>query len=209
MRHAQGLDTISQVTSNSDLNEHDAQNLYQLFILLYVDDTVLCSESKKNFQTLLNAMSEYCTRWNIFVNIKKTKVVVFSRGKIRKKPQFVFNCTNVDVVYDMPYLGVTFNYNNRYTIAQKALYDKANRAMFALLRRSRQLALPIDLQIELFDKMIVPILLYGCEIWRFNYSEMATKLQLKYYRIELKVKKKLTPKVLIYGKLGKFPLEVY
>ena len=39
--------------------------------------------------------------------------------------------------------------------------------MFALLRRSRQLDLPIDLQLELFDSLIMPILLYGCEIWAF------------------------------------------
>ena len=37
--------------------------------------------------------------------------------------------------------------------------------MFSLLRRSRQLDLPLDIQVELFDTLIMPILTYGCEVW--------------------------------------------
>jgi hypothetical protein len=33
------------------------------------------------------------------------------------------------------------------------------------LKKSRKLNLPIDLQIELFDTMVAPVLLYGCEVW--------------------------------------------
>ena len=28
--------------------------------------------------------------------------------------------------------------------------------------------LPLDLQLQLFDQLILPILLYGCEIWGFE-----------------------------------------
>ena len=37
--------------------------------------------------------------------------------------------------------------------------------MFALHRKIRVLNLPIEMQIDLFNKLIKPILLYGCEIW--------------------------------------------
>ena len=39
------------------------------------------------------------------------------------------------------------------------------KAMFTLFRKARILRLPVDTTLELFDKTIVPILLYGVEIW--------------------------------------------
>ena len=40
--------------------------------------------------------------------------------------------------------------------------------MYSLIKKSRSLLLPIDLQIELFDKLVKPILLYGSEVWGFG-----------------------------------------
>ncbi len=37
--------------------------------------------------------------------------------------------------------------------------------MYALIGKCRKLGFPIDLQLELFDRMIVPIMVYGCEVW--------------------------------------------
>ena len=41
------------------------------------------------------------------------------------------------------------------------------------------LKLPLDLQIELFDSLVLPILLYGCEIWGFESSKILEKPHLK------------------------------
>ena len=45
--------------------------------------------------------------------------MIFSRGKIRKMPKFNFNEETVDVVWDYKYLGVKFNYNNKFKKAQQ------------------------------------------------------------------------------------------
>ena len=42
---------------------------------------------------------------------------------------------------------------------------QARKAMFILFSKARILRLPVDITLELFDKTIVPILLYGVEIW--------------------------------------------
>lgn len=52
--------------------------------------------------------------------------------------------------------------------------------MFSLLRKIRILNLPLEIQIQLFDKMIKPILLYGCEIWGFGNLELLESVQLKF-----------------------------
>ena len=46
--------------------------------------------------------------------------------------------------------------------------DKATKAMFALLSKGRRLKLPIVIMLDLFDKTVVPVLLYGCEVWGYE-----------------------------------------
>ena len=79
--------------------------------------------------------------------------------------------------------------------------------MFALLRRSRQLDLPIDLQLELFDFLIMPILLYGCEIWGFENITMIEKIHLKYIKYILGLKQS-TPTCMVLGETGRYPLSI-
>lgn len=64
-----------------------------MFTLLYADDTVLTAESKENFHLLLDAvyeycsrwkLKEYCSRWKLKVNVYKSKVLIFSDGRLPK-----------------------------------------------------------------------------------------------------------------------------
>ena len=50
---------------------------------------------------------------------------------------------------------------------KKHIVAQAEKSMFFVLKRSREIELTIDLQLELFDSLVVPILhvLSGCEIW--------------------------------------------
>ena len=43
-------------------------DLFQKFMLLFADDTILLSDSLSELQILLNKLSSYCKKWNIFVN---------------------------------------------------------------------------------------------------------------------------------------------
>ena len=47
------------------------------------------------------------------MNTSKTKIVIFSRGKVRRYPYIVFGSDKLDVVDEYVYLGVTFNYNGK------------------------------------------------------------------------------------------------
>ncbi len=79
--------------------------------------------------------------------------------------------------------------------------------MYALIGKCRKLGLPIDLQLELSDRMIVPIMLYGCEVWRpENYIE-TKKLHFKFLKLILWVHGRTTNNIL-YGELGRFSLEI-
>ena len=60
--------------------------------------------------------------------------------------------------------------------------------------------LPLDIQVELFDKLIVPILFHGCEVWCPIKTNLASKQRLRFYMIILKLGKP-TPTGMVYGEL--------
>ena len=54
--------------------------------LMYADDLVLMSLSAQGPQQQLDSLNEYCKKWELCVNIKKTKVVsIFGQGKSKEK----------------------------------------------------------------------------------------------------------------------------
>ena len=144
-------------------------NVYlRLFSLLYADDTVILAESEKDLQTSLDAIFHYCNIWSLKVNIDKTKVVIFSRGKIRNIPLFNYGNVDLEVVDDYTYLETILNYNNHFSKAQNKQVNQARKAMFSLKMKSQRLNLPVDIELNLFDQIISPILLCGSEIWGFE-----------------------------------------
>jgi hypothetical protein len=46
-------------------------------LILFADDTVLFGKTPEILQHLLDKLFIYCRKWNIEVNIDKTKVIVF------------------------------------------------------------------------------------------------------------------------------------
>lgn len=69
------------------------------------------------------------------------------------------------------------------------------------------LKLPLDLQLSLFDTMITPILIYGCEIWGTENVSILEKLHLKYCKYVLGVSPSTTT-CMVYGETGRMPISV-
>ena len=198
-----GLNFLSDIFKE----ELDNDRIISLYLLLYADDTVIFAESPGELQKALDSLHDYCVQNKLNVNTRKTKVLVFSKGKIRNLPNFKFNNSDLEIVFDYNYLGVTFNYNGRFRVAQKNLYDKASRAMFGLIAKCRRLFLPIDLRLQLFDSVIKPIVLYGSEIWGYDDIGLADKLQLRFIKNSLSLKMR-TPTVMVRGETGCYPCSI-
>ena len=159
-------------------------------------------------QNNLHYLSEYCDMCNLSVNTDKTKIVIFSKYKYREKHNFIYKNTTIEIVEHFKYLGAIFNFNNAFVKHKKHLFDQANKAMFALLRRNRQLNLPLDIQLELFDSLVLPILTYGYEVWGFENINLIEKLHLKYLKYSLSLKMS-TPTCMALGETGRFPVSIH
>ena len=141
-------------------------------MLLYADDTIILSENERELQAALDRVHTYCALYKLIVNTNKTKIIIFSRGMIRRFPTFFYGENEIEVVKDYVYLGVTMNYNNTFSKAIRKQLDQGRKAQFSMLIKTRKLMLPVDIQCTLFESLVFPVLLYGCEIWGFQSTSM-------------------------------------
>ena len=73
----------------------------------------------------------------------------------------------------------------RLTLLKKHIAEQANKALFSLLRKIRNLSLPLDGQIDLFNKAIKPFLPYGSEVWGNGNSDIFERVHLKFLKVIL------------------------
>ena len=68
--------------------------------------------------------------------------------------------------------------------------------------------MPLDIQIDLFQKLVIPVLLYGCELYGYENIEIIERLQLKYLKYIFGLKPS-TPNVMVKGETGCYPLIIH
>ena len=191
-----------------EMSDMSAELWLKLIIIMYADDTILIANSAINLQKGLNELESYCNKWKLKINNDKTKIMIFANRKVKKEQyNFKLGEDKLEIVDSFKYLGVHFSYNGKFTVAIDNLASMAERAMYSLFKKSRSLQLPIDIQFHLFDKVVLPIMLYSCEVWGFSNISPLEKLHRKFCKMVLKLRSS-TPNVMIYGETGRFPLEV-
>ena len=199
-----GLTTVSRLCS-SLLEDEDIAIFVNLFCLLYADDTIVLAESEETLQSALVGVFEYCDMWDLTVNVDKTKIMIFSRGKIVKHRNFLFGSMPLEVVDEYTYLGMLFNYNGTYCKAIDKQIQQATKAMYSLLTKARRLCLPMDITCDLFEKTVVPVLTYSCEIWGCGNITPIEIFYKKFLKMLLKLNN-YTPSVMILGEVGRVPM---
>jgi hypothetical protein len=122
-----GLEKISSICQESLL-------IYiKLFLIVYADDTVLMSETPEGSQKTLTAFENYYNNWKLKLNTSQTKVVVFSKRRIRSNFNFNMYGQPIEVQDSYSYLGVTLNYNGNFNSARKKLLDQTQKSLYGLL----------------------------------------------------------------------------
>ena len=145
--------------------------------LLYADDLLIVSESKSGLQHSLDKLHNYCKNWKLDLNIKKTKIVIFSKSLQKEQTQFMFGDKHLQIADTCSYLGIKLTAKTSFSEAIKLLKEKASKATF-LLNSSLYTGITFqpDLPLKVFDNTIRPILTYGCEIWCIEYIKSLSKL---------------------------------
>ena len=123
------------------------------------DDIVLLSESAQGLQNLLNKLKICCDKWNLQVNINKSKVMIFNKfWKISKGHNFSYDGNTVSLVNEYKYLGIIFKPSGSFTEAINQLAKKASKAIFCIRKSLCSENMNVVLHMKLFDSCVKPIL---------------------------------------------------
>ena len=133
---------------------------------MFADDLILIAKTEEELQRKITTLSDFCKEKKLEINGKKPKCMVFNHGNKLCKASLFINNTNIENVKSYKYLGFTIGAKNCSLINTMAdLSIKAKRAIFALNNKIKISLLPLQLAIQIFTTQIVPILLYGAELW--------------------------------------------
>ena len=158
------------------------------------------AESDADLQKQLDSFSDYCDIWRLKVNVEKSKIVVFSQGSTPSNLKFNLNGRQLDIVDEFNYLGVLLTKHGNFNKSKIFAVNKGTKAMYEVLKLGR-----IHCQLDLFDKMVKPTLLYGCEIWGLGNIEIIERVHIKFCKLLLQLKNS-SPTCMIYGELGRYPI---
>ena len=142
--------------------------------LLYADDLVLISETELGLNKCLEKLFRFCTKWEINLNTKKSKILIFNEGGKILRGEFRFGTQLLEITNHYCYLGIEIKASGSFSMAKEILTEKARKAMMPLISTLFQFKIPVSDSISLFNSFIRPIALYNAEIWC-----QLTKTQLK------------------------------
>ena len=218
------INDITQHLLDKDSPRIDYTSHYRIPCLLYADDLVIFSTTKKGLQEKLNHLHEYCQKWGIAINKDKTKVVIFTKKDPQIKHFFRCGESIIETADEYKYLGVILHKNGSLIRAQEHLSKQATKALHAFRRTFHRTEIDVNIILKMYDSLITPISTYGGEIWFPHRSETKKTLNLsdlfkeclstkfhheqvhsKFCKQTLGVHKKamLLP---VLGELGRFPI---
>ena len=154
---------------------------------------------------MLNKLHEYCSQWNLKVNIDKTNVIVFRNGGyLRKYEKWFYGNIQLKVVTYYKYLGLVISSRLAWYMCQKTLAEQAAKTLFGLKASLNKFGvLSANLLFKIFDTNILPILTYGAEIWFSHDSPDIEKDHHHFCKYVLRIPKR-SPNIFARGELGRY-----
>ena len=114
----------------------------------------------------LDVAADFFSKWNFDINYDKTKCITFNTSGEKGKRVFKINGNPLENLMSYKYLGIHISSKNcslKWTLRDFSV--KAYRALFSLKTNLNLMKMPIKLLLQIYAIMVVPILLYGAEVW--------------------------------------------
>ena len=175
------------------LNESDCKGVFiteelpNLLGLMYADDIGNVTDTVGRLQCILNTLASFCYKFGMKVNVDKTQIMVFRNGgPLRRNEKWFYKGQPVKVTSYYDYLGLTVSCVMNWSKATHKLAMKALKAVhiikkFALCCNCTD----VLLLFSLFDKVVLPILIYGSEVCGVEYHIHTEKVHVRFCKYAL------------------------
>lgn len=183
-------------------------------ILFYADDVVLTSKSVGGMRRSLRALEEYCEKWKLSVNARKTKMMIVSNGRKRGANEvWMYKEQTIENVRNFEYLGVVLSGNGSWNEHVERMVEKAKITIMYIRRYVYKYEnFPVNVIVKMCNALVLPILTYGSEVWTINcinYSKQFKKINVvlhNFYK-EILCVSKSTPNSAVSLELGVMNVE--
>ena len=133
--------------------------------------------------------------------------MIFRRGgHLRRNIRFVYQDKEIEIINKFTYLGVVFTTGGSFNTTFETLAGQALKAVYKLdSDLTRFPGISVSHCLSLFDKLVYPVLSYGCEVWGLHDSIKVERVHLKFCKHLLGVRTQ-TQNNFVYGEFGRTPL---
>lgn len=124
-------------------------------------------------------------------DLNKTKIMVYRNGGILQQTEkWFYPGIEIEFVSIYKYLGVYFTPKLSWTKTKEVLAMQAQKAASSVFRFQKQFGFFCPPEVfKLFDSMVKPVAIYGAEIWEYTFSEEIEKIQTKFCKQYVGLKK--------------------
>ncbi|MEL7177812.1 MAG: reverse transcriptase domain-containing protein [Pseudomonadota bacterium] len=158
---------------------------------LFADDTVLLAGSERELQQVVEEFNRVCMRRKLKVNVGKSKVMVFERGKsevidfgrpyrigrIQEEECYItMNGERLEEVSEFKYLGTVLSkYGDmEKEVKERVMQGKRVDGTLESIMRNKKVGLNVKKGLR--DSIVLPTLTYGSETWTWN-TEQQSKVR--------------------------------
>jgi exonuclease III len=163
----------------------------RLQALLFADDIVLLAENLEDLQKMIDVVARYSVKWRFRENLGKCGVMeVFAKkprplkftflgmeSTIRNSIPCSFLGQKVAWVAEYQYLGVYFHEDLNWNRHVEYLLGKVKKRVAKYMRVFRSRDQPVELRLVAWEVIVLPMLLYGSEVWFCSNSNYRSKLE--------------------------------
>lgn len=185
--------------------------------LLYADDLALVATSEEGIRYQTAILERYAREWRLTINVKKTKVMVFSQRRSHLTEALHVDDGVVEEVEAFDYLGVNFHATKVVGLAAAVRAALGVGAMNGLKQKLLMMKIySPKLWLRLFDVFVEPTVLYGSEVWSTKLlshvgterlSSESSKVQLRFCKHYVLGVLDSTQGNAILAECGKWPLQ--
>ena len=179
----------------------------QISILLYADDIVLLAETELDLQKMLTCANNWCKKWRLSINEKKTEIMHFKNPAMRTS-DFQFGESKLNYTKYYKCLGFYLDEHMNFIKGTSILTESANRALGGVIAKTKVLRdLGFSTYSKLYQACVCPVLDYVAGVWGFKQYPKSEAVHNRAMRYFLGIHK-FTPTLAIMGDMGWEPNEV-
>ena len=159
---------MTEYLLNSD---HDAPSLNDVKypFLLYADDVVLISKSKRGLNNMIETLEIFCADNDLEINSDKCEYMIVNNCRKQPDDFVLINSNRVKNVQVIRYLGVWFNrkgsWNRHSDISLARMNLSLNCAKYIFSKGPDKRT---DFARQLLDTFVSPIMTFGSHVWKVS-----------------------------------------